>query len=98
MVLGPWPAGAGELGVIAGDRSLNPLFSSTLPGPNDGKVAVARARLDGMKESVTVHYSHTWLAWREPVIAQIRAFLRTGRFLPSGPSSPPASSSGAPPI
>ena len=80
--LGPWPAGAGELGIIAGDRTLNPLFSSWLPGPDDGKVTVARARLDGMKDFVTVHASHTWLAWRAPVIARIRAFLRTGRFAP----------------
>jgi triacylglycerol lipase len=98
VVLGAWPAGAGELGVIAGDRSLNPLFSSWLPGPNDGKVTVARARLEGMKDFLTVHHSHTWLAWRKPVIARIRVFLRTGRFLPSGPSSPAAVSSGAPPV
>jgi pimeloyl-ACP methyl ester carboxylesterase len=83
VALGPWPAGAGELGVIAGDRSLNPLFSSWLPGPDDGKVTVARARLDGMKDFVTVHASHTWLAWRGAVIAQIQAFLRCGRFLPA---------------
>lgn len=88
--LGPWPAGAGELGVIAGDRSLNPLFSSTLPGPNDGKVTVASARLGGMKDFLTVPYSHTWLAWRGPVIAEILAFLRSGRFRPTRPLSPSA--------
>ncbi len=95
--LGPWPAGAGELGIIAGDRSLNPLFSATLPGPNDGKVTVASARLAGMKDFLVVHSSHTWLAWRESVVAEIQAFLRTGRFLPSGPASPPAPPPGAPP-
>lgn len=97
VVLGPWPAGAGELGVIAGDRSLNPLFSSWMPGPGDGKVTVARARLAGMTAFVTIHYSHTWLAWRGPVIAQIRAFLRTGRFLPAGPTPPSASTHEVPP-
>jgi len=78
--LGPWPAGAGELGIIAGNVSLNPLFSAALPGENDGKVAVARARLAGMKDFLVVPNSHTWLAWRGPVIAQIQTFLRTGAF------------------
>lgn len=88
--LGPWPAGAGELGIIAGDRSLNPLFSSWLPGPNDGKVMVIRARLEGMTDFITVPYSHTWLSWRGPVIALIQTFLRTGRFIPAPARGPVA--------
>ena len=87
--LGPWPAGAGELGIIAGDRSLNPLFSSWLPGPNDGKVTVARARLEGMTDFITVHSSHTWLAWRSEVISQILAFLHSGRFRRPAPRPQP---------
>lgn len=78
--LGPWPAGAGELGIIAGDRSWNPLFSAWLPGPDDGKVTVARTRLMGMEDFLVVHSSHTWLAGRTKGIRPVRTFLRTGRF------------------
>lgn len=85
--LGPWPAGAGELGIIAGDVSLNPLFSSWLPGPSDGKVTVLRTRLAGMQDFLVVPYSHTWLAWRRAVLTQIQTFLRTGRFTPGPPGS-----------
>ena len=69
-----------QLGVIAGDRSWNPLFSRWLPGPDDGKVSVASTQVEGMSDSMTMHASHTWLMWRRPVIEQVLAFLETGRF------------------
>ncbi|HSI09042.1 MAG: esterase/lipase family protein [Rariglobus sp.] len=77
--LGPLPPGV-ELGVIAGNRSLNPLFSSWLSGPGDGKVTVASTHLANESAHLTVPHSHTWLMWRTPVLAEVRAFLRTGCF------------------
>jgi len=88
--LGAWPAGAGELGVIAGDRSLNPVFSAWIPGPNDGKVAVARTRLEGMTDFIVVHHSHTWLQWCDDTFTQVRAFLQQGKFAPPPEPKPPA--------
>jgi len=68
-----------ELGVIAGDRSLNPLFSSWIPGPDDGKVSVRSAMVPGA-EFLLVHKSHTWMAWSGQVTAAISNFLRAGCF------------------
>jgi len=78
--LGPWPAAAADLGVIAGDRPLNPLSSAWLPGADDGKVSVAATHLAGERDHLVLPYSHTWLAWRTDTIAAVHAFLRDGRF------------------
>ena len=68
------------LGVIAGTRSINPLFSRLLAGPNDGTVTVRRTAVPGMRALVTVPHSHTFLMMAEDTIAQTFAFLETGSF------------------
>jgi triacylglycerol lipase len=78
--LGAWPDNAGALGVIAGERTLNPLFSSWVPGVDDGKVAVASTHLAGERDHLVLPYSHTWLGYRKETIGQVIAFLRNGKF------------------
>ena len=78
--LGPWPGGAGELGVIAGDRPINRIMAALLPAPSDGKVTVASTHLTGERDHVVLPYSHTWLGWRGETVAQVKAFLREGKF------------------
>ena len=69
-----------EVGIIAGRRSTNPLFSRLLGAEGDGKVTVESARLEGMREIVVVDRSHTFIMWAPDVLAHTFAFLESGRF------------------
>jgi len=69
-----------DLGVIAGERSINPFYSSIIPGPDDGKVSVERARVEGMSDFLVVRHSHTFIMNSSEVAGQIETFLRTGAF------------------
>ena len=69
-----------EVGVITGNRSFNLLLSQLIPGPDDGKVSVERAKLAGMRDFLVTPYSHPFIMRRKAVIAQTIHFLRHGEF------------------
>ena len=69
-----------ELGVIAGNQSVNPLGSALLPGPNDGAVTVESARLEGAADFIVIDATHTFIMSNPTAIAQVEHFLREGRF------------------
>ncbi len=68
------------VGVIAGNRSIDPLASLFLPRPHDGRVSVAKTRLDGMTGHVVVPVAHPFLPGNAITIAQTLTFLRSGEF------------------
>lgn len=69
-----------ETGVIAADRSLNPLFSSWLSGQDDGRVTVESTRLAKAAEHLVVHATHTGVLWNPTVMKAVISFLRGGSF------------------
>jgi pimeloyl-ACP methyl ester carboxylesterase len=68
------------VGIVAGNRSIDPLASVFLPRPHDGRVSVANTKLDGMTDHVVVPTAHPFLPGNAIAIAQTMAFLRDGRF------------------
>lgn len=76
-----------SLGIIAGDKSINPIGSWLIPGPDDGKVGVERARLEGAADFLVVHATHTFIMNRRDVADEVVYFLSEGRFTPA--SDPP---------
>ena len=68
------------LGIIAGDRSINWINSLLIPGPDDGKVSLERAKLAGMSDFLVIHAAHPFIMRNREAIRQTIHFLRIGSF------------------
>jgi triacylglycerol lipase len=69
-----------EIGIISGTKSLDPWFSSIIKGEDDGKVSVESAKLEEMRDFITVPHSHAFMAGSDEVYKQVSTFLTLGAF------------------
>ncbi len=69
-----------ELGIIAGDRSLDPFGSLLIPGKDDGRVSVTHTKTEGMQDHITIHATHTFIMNNKEAMAQALFFLQHGTF------------------
>ena len=74
----PIPA-ADVSGTIVGDLGEN---NASIPGRDDGTVAIGEATLAGARDSVTLPLSHTALSYAPAAILQVLHFLRHRGFAP----------------
>ena len=71
-----------DIGVIAGTRTIDPISSFIIPGPDDGKVSVESTRLDEMTDFIRIPRSHPFMASSTTILHQIHHFLKCGWFDP----------------
>jgi len=69
-----------ELGVVAGNSTIDPVSSYIIDGDDDGKVSIKSTKTKGMKDHVVVPASHTFFPSNDDVHKQVLHFLQNGKF------------------
>jgi triacylglycerol lipase len=69
-----------ELGVIAGNRTIDLITSAVLENPDDGRVSIEDTKVEGMDDFIIVEHSHAFMMRMQRPIELTKVFLRTGSF------------------
>lgn len=70
------------VGVITGNTHafFDTWLADLIPGPDDGKVSVDRAKVEGMSDFIVLPYAHPFIMQEAEVIEQAIHFLQHGKF------------------
>ena len=70
-----------DLGIIAGNKEWPYIVAAhIIPDDSDGRVALEKTKLKGMKDHVTLSATHSFISWKPSVHKQIVYFLKHGKF------------------
>jgi hypothetical protein len=69
-----------DVGIIAGNKSINWILSLLIPGDDDGKVSIERSKLPGMNDHIVMPTTHPLMMNNNAVINQVIHYLRDGAF------------------
>lgn len=70
-----------DLGIIAGNKEWPYIIAAhIIPDDSDGRVALEKTKLEGMKDHVTLSATHSFISWKPSVHKQIIYFLEHGKF------------------
>jgi hypothetical protein len=69
-----------DIGCIAGNKSIDPISSRIIGKPNDGRVSIESALVEGAADHVIISSSHTFLPSNRKMWAEVLVFLQKGRF------------------
>lgn len=69
-----------ELGVVAGNRSWDPISSAMIAGPNDGKVSIASTQVANLTDHIVIPATHTFIIYNKEAFSHTLNFLKSGHF------------------
>lgn len=69
-----------DVGIIAGNQSINWVLSTLIPGTDDGKVSIENTKLEGMSDHIEIDTSHPFMMRNAEVIDQVIYYLANGKF------------------
>lgn len=69
-----------SVGIITGNKSINLILSMFIPGDDDGKVSVERAKVAGMSDYLVVPHTHPMIMKSREVVKQTMSYLQNGKF------------------